>query len=171
MPPISIINLQSGPVSSVYTTPGSALPKTKEMEYKTSKLSKEKLLLAFIIGIGCYGFYLNFNQKNQSYRTTQKLINQYVEGNLARTSRTGPLKMEGTFMAGEPIRFTLISRELRKKNVEIDFGNGIQQTLSASVFTYAYRDKGQFELKIKQKGKVLFQTSLYITDHDQLVMN
>lgn len=170
MPPISIIHLLFSALGSVSTTNGIGLPKTKEMEYKTRKLSKEKLLLALIIGFGCYGFSLNFHPNNQHEQSTQLLINQYLASEMERKD-LGPLKMEGTFLVGDPIRFTLTNKNLRGKDIEIDFGNGIQKQLSEPVFTYAYRGQGQFELKIKQKGRVFFQTRLYITASDQLVMN
>ncbi|GAB5553899.1 MAG: hypothetical protein Sapg2KO_34900 [Saprospiraceae bacterium] len=172
MPPISIIHLQFSASGSVSTTKEIGLPKTKEMEYKTRKLSKEKLLLALIIGFGCYGFSLNFHPNNQREQSTQLLIHHYLESEIEKEWKDlGPLKMEGTFLVGDPIRFTLTNKKWRDKDIEIDFGNGIQKHLSEPVFTYAYRDQGQFELKIKQKGRVFFQTRLYITASDQLAMN
>lgn len=172
MPPISIIHLLFNALGSVFATMGNGLPKTKEMEFETRKLSKEKLLLALIIGIGCYGFSLNFHSQKQHKQATQMLVKQYLQSEMQQEWKDlGPLKMEGTFLVGDPIRFTLTSPELGGKDIEIDFGNGIQKRLSEPVFTYAYRDQGQFELKIKQKGQVFFQTRLYITAGDQLVMN
>jgi hypothetical protein len=146
----------------------------KKMEHETSKLSKEKFLLLLVIGIGCYGFGLNFQQDQTHSAARVQLIGQYVQNeSLTKWETVGPLKMEGSFIAGDPIRFTLTAKEFKGKKIDIDFGNGVSQRLSAPIFTYAYRKQGQFELKIKQKEEVLFQTRLYITDRSiqQLVLN
>jgi hypothetical protein len=118
------------------------------MDQKRSYFSLERILLTIIIGIGCLGLTYAFQNKQ----------------NFSEQSNTGALiRMQGSFTVDAPIFFTLSSQHFSVPDIEIDFGNGVQKRLKDQNFTYAYRQPGQYLLKIKQNNRVLYQTSIYIT--------
>lgn len=121
------------------------------MKNRGNGFSLERWLLLLIIGIGCLGLSYAFHAG--------------PEQNLPSNSKQA-LAIKGSFTVDAPIRFTLNHSDFSERSVEIDFGNGIQRVLKDSSFTFAYRQEGEYVLKIKQNNRVLYRRTVYITNSD-----
>ncbi|HKK74783.1 MAG TPA: hypothetical protein VJ953_06915 [Saprospiraceae bacterium] len=131
------------------------------MDQKTNGLSLERILLLLIIGIGCLGLSYAFQAKQEPAGLNEASV---------------PLRVQGSFTVDTPIRFTLNQGAFSTHDLEIDFGNGTQRLLKDSRFTFAYGQAGEYILKIKQNKRVVYHTSIYITENslkgdDLIVMN
>lgn len=122
----------------------------------------DKLLLLMVIGIGFFGISRAYQGDGSkvdiniaSYHTMAKQILTYADQ---------PIDIRGSFIAGDPIRFTFTKTSFENKSVIIDFGNGTRRTLTDSTFTFAYQQKGSYRLSVKNEGKILYTTQIQINE-------
>ena len=95
----------------------------------------EQLLLVVVICFGCYGFSIALNLLENKARPTLLIPKQGHQ--LLSYALEGQLQIEGSFIAGEPLHFSIPNKLIAKGKARIDFGNGVQSTLRKAKFIYS----------------------------------
>ena len=126
----------------------------------TPLLSMEKLLLLFVMIIGCYGLKtalgpLSGNGKYQKEKVFQTVLSSQKE----------ILQLNGSFKTNAPIQFTVALTEEQGKKYQIHFGNGISKSIKNGTFTYAYKEAGTYHLEIKNEEQIVHHTTIEIRHH------
>ena len=111
----------------------------------------EQLLLGVVICFGCYGFSIALNLLENKTRPTLLVPKQMVHK--ASYSIPGQLQVQGSFIAGEPLRFSIPNKSIAKGKTKIDFGNGVQSSLRKAKFIYTYPEAGSYQLTYQIKGQ------------------
>lgn len=139
----------------------------------------EQLLLLLVIALGFWGLNKAMDKSSQSYRYEQYA--QYTGysqlKNLHNNVYAGDkmLLIRGNYEAGTPMHFVLHLDQERDLDYRIDFGNGFEQRLTNSTFTFTYPRSGTYTLRVKRGGRTVYSKRIKINTAQspnlQLVMN